>query len=66
MGAGIAEIRGLKSEVGGPKTGKISLILFSCCFLFSCLAAGFMAERTLGVPGEARRPKFGLRKGQFA
>jgi len=29
------------SEVGGPKTGKIVFILFSCCFLFSCLAADF-------------------------
>ena len=52
MGAGIAprsevrsprsEVRGRKSEVRGTKTGKIVFILFSCCFLFSCLAGWFL------------------------
>lgn len=37
MGAGtLPEVRGPKSEVGGPKTGKIIAFI-----LFSCLAAVF-------------------------
>ena len=44
---GAGTTRGPKSEVGGPKTGKIiAFILFSCCFLFSCLAAGFAGRRS--------------------
>ena len=49
-----SEVRGPKSDVGGPKTGKMAFILFSCCFLFSCLAAVyFRPSGRSAFPGQS-------------
>ena len=43
MGAGNSPERGIlagKQEMGTKTVGEMAFILFSCCFLFSCLGCG--------------------------